>query len=58
MIYRLHCRHGDFCQPSLRSKVGVQTVVPQSDTGWVSAGGGVDEEGGGLEGLLTKIPSP
>lgn len=34
MIYRLHCRHGDFCQPSLRSKVVVQTVVPQSGVGW------------------------
>lgn len=30
MIYRLLCRHGDFCQPSLRSKVVVQTAVPQS----------------------------
>lgn len=31
MIYRLHCRHGDFCQPSLQSKVVVQTAVPQSE---------------------------
>ena len=32
MIYRLHCRHGDFCQPLslFRSKVVVQTAVPRS----------------------------
>lgn len=41
MIYRLHCHHGDFCQPSLRSKVVVQTAVPQSegDAGWCVAEG-------------------
>lgn len=51
MIYRLHCRHGDFCQPSLRSKVGVQTAVPQSEGMRVGEGGGwciaQEGEGGG-----------
>lgn len=46
MIYRSHCRHGDFCQPALRSKVGVQTAVPWSDDGL---------EDGVKKGLLTKI---
>lgn len=50
MIYRLHCHHGDFCQPSLRSKVVVQTAVPQSegDAGWcVAEGSGEEAEEGG-----------
>lgn len=48
MIYRLHCRHGDFCQPSLRSKVVVQTAVPQSggEGGWVGGRLKKGEKGG------------
>lgn len=44
MIYRLHCRHGDFCQPSLRSKVVVQTAVPQSEGEGGSGDGAVEGE--------------
>lgn len=51
MIYRLHCRHGDFCQPSLRSKVGVQNG---GATVWwwvgILAGGGVERAEEGLRG--------
>lgn len=47
MIYRLHCRHGDFCQPSLRSKVVVQTAVPQSEGEGGSGDGQQREAGGG-----------
>lgn len=57
MIYRLHCHHGDFCQPSLRSKVVVQTATLG---GWWW-GEGVTEGGERgwrkVEGVLTKIPS-
>ena len=62
MIYRLHCHHGDFCQPSLRSKVVVQTIWGREWGGnGVQQPKGVGLRKGGrgrkVEGALTKIPS-